>query len=248
MRAAPGPCCTDRVAASADAATGGERHGEVLLRPVRPEDLPALEEVCLRTGDRGADASARTRFPALLGDVYATPYAVHEARFATVVEDGHGVGGYLLGCLDTAAFERWRERSWWPPLRERYPLPEQVADGFDTPLLRAVHSGVPEQPVWRTHPSHLHVDLLPRLQGRGLGGALVRRLWVQLTAAGSPGVHLGVAAANPGAVRFYRRTGFTELSRDEGGYVFGRSLPAPPGADAAVAPEVTGRSGPAAAG
>lgn len=194
-------------------------------RTVTLADVPDLQEICRRTGDSGADASARTRFPDLLADVYATPYAHREAAFGTLVLDHAGAAGYVLGCLDTAAFEAWREEHWWPGLRARYPRPDDADAGFDAGPLRTVHRGVGPDPVWRTHPSHLHVDLLPRLQGQGIGRALITRLCAQLAAAGSPGVHLGVSAANPGAVEFYRRTGFVELSRTAGGHTFGRVLP-----------------------
>lgn len=192
-------------------------------RRVTVADVPALQEICLRTGDAGGDGTARTAFPALLADVYATPYAHHEARFGTVVEDAAGVAGYLLGCRDTVAFEQWREAEWWPPLRARYPRPEEVGE-FDAGPLRTVHGGVRPEPVWATHPSHLHIDLLPRLQGKGIGRALVERVCAQLAADGSPGVHLGVSAANPGAVAFYRRTGLQELAASVRGYTFGRSF------------------------
>lgn len=195
----------------------------VSWRRVTAADVPALREICLRTGDAGRDATARTRWPELLADVYATPYAVHEARFGTVVEDADGVAGYLLGCRDSAAFERWREAEWWPPLRAHYPRPED-AEEFDAGPLRTVHGGVGPETVWATHPSHLHVDLLPRLQGKGIGRALLERVCAQLAADGSPGVHLGVSAANAGALAFYRRTGLQELASSERGYTFGRSF------------------------
>ncbi|WP_432562858.1 GNAT family N-acetyltransferase [Kineococcus sp. SYSU DK003] len=196
----------------------------IRLRPVSIADVPALQDICLRTGDCGRDATALTRFPELLADVYATPYAHHEAAFGTVVQDEGGVAGYVLGCLDSAEFERWRQAAWWPPLRRRYPRPEDVEEGFDSGPLRTVATGTGPDPVWATHPSHLHIDLLPRLQGGGIGRVLVERVCAQLAAAGSPGVHLGVSARNPGAVEFYRRTGFTELARTAGGHTFGRSL------------------------
>lgn len=195
-------------------------------RRVTAADVPDLRRICLLTGDAGRDASARTAHPDLLADVYATPYALHEARFGTVVEDAGGVAGYLLGCRDSAAFERWREAEWWPPLRRRYPDPEEAERAFDTGPLRIVRTGVPPEPRWTTHPSHLHVDLLPRVRGRGIGRLLLERVRAQLAADGSPGLHLGVAAANPGAVAFYRRSGLVELARSEDGYVLGCSFPA----------------------
>ncbi|MEZ0164002.1 GNAT family N-acetyltransferase [Kineococcus sp. LSe6-4] len=226
-------------------ADGGADQGEREVRPgvrwraVAPGDAPVLSVLCRLTGDSGRDAGARTAFPDLLGDVYAAPYAHAYATggpegtsFGTLVLDGAGPAGYVLGCRDTARFEAWREEHWWPALRRRYPRPQDGHLGsFDEPLLRTVHEGVRPDPLWAerpaSHPSHLHVDLLPRLQGRGLGRLLVERVCAQLAAAGSPGVHLGVSAANPGAVAFYRRTGFTELDRSPTGHTFGRVLSPP---------------------
>ena len=38
-----------------------------------------------------------------------------------------GVGGYIVGALDTSAFEQRQERDWWPRLRARYPEPSPEA-------------------------------------------------------------------------------------------------------------------------
>src|SRR3546814_4018351 len=66
--------------------------------------------------------------------------------------------------------------------------------------------------VLRDYPSHLHINLLPRLQGRGVGRRLIER-WLRLAAAaGSIGVHLGVNAANQRASGFYRALGFAGIS------------------------------------
>ncbi|MGB6116334.1 MAG: GNAT family N-acetyltransferase, partial [Comamonas sp.] len=65
------------------------------------------------------------------------------------------------------------------------------------------------------HPSHLHINLLPRLQGRDFGRRLMER-WLQtMWTMGSRGVHLGVAAANARAIRFYEAYGFSQIERDE---------------------------------
>lgn len=61
-------------------------------------------------------------------------------------------------------------------------------------------------------PSHLHIDLLPRLQARGLGRRLISTFVAALRDQGSPGVHLHVTRANQRAVEFYRHVGFTDLT------------------------------------
>lgn len=58
---------------------------------------------------------------------------------------------------------------------------------------------------------HLHIDLLPRAQSRGLGRALIGELLGRLAAAGSPGVHLSVDPRNTAAIDFYDRLGFRRL-------------------------------------
>ena len=74
------------------------------------------------------------------------------------------------------------------------------------------------------YPSHLHVDLLPAAQGGGDGRRLLETLFDALRAAGSTGVHLGVARDNARAVGFYRHLGFTELDGDDGGLTLGLRL------------------------
>jgi ribosomal protein S18 acetylase RimI-like enzyme len=103
-------------------------------------------------------------------------------------------------------------------------VPEGTADAR---LVQLLHEPpVAPAHVVAEHPSHLHVDLLPRWQGGGWGLVLLERLFAQLAAAGSPGVHLGVGTANDRAVRFYGRLGFEVLDDTFPGAVFlGRRLP-----------------------
>jgi hypothetical protein len=44
------------------------------LRHAEARDHDALCDVCLKTGDSGADASAREDDPRLLGEIWALPY------------------------------------------------------------------------------------------------------------------------------------------------------------------------------
>jgi ribosomal protein S18 acetylase RimI-like enzyme len=196
----------------------------VSIRPARPDDEPALYDICLRTGDAGRDATALHGDPRLLGEVYVGPYLALEPGLAFVVSDD-AVGGYVLGARDTADFHRRCEATWWPALRDRYPLREWAGDGPDARLVRLLHRPPQAEPaVLERYPSHLHVDLLPAWQGGGWGRRLLETLFVALTDAGSPGVHLGVSRRNERAIGFYRRMGFTELTGDAGGLTMARSL------------------------
>ena len=185
------------------------------IRPYRPTDLDDLYRICLATGDSGADASDLYRDPQLVGHLYAAPYGVLSPRTAFVVEDALGVGGYIVGALDTRDFEGRLEAEWWPKLRPHYadpagtPHQEWSADQRGAYLIH--HPFPASRRVVERFPSHLHIDLLPRLQGQDLGRRLMD-LWLDTAKAmGSRGVHLGVSAANTRAIRFYNAYGLDRL-------------------------------------
>lgn len=198
------------------------------IRQARPDDEDALYEVCLRTGASGEDATALHDDPRALGHIYAGPYLRLEPELALVLEDAQGVCGYALGALDSRRYQERYLREWLPPLRARHPDPQGDPAGW-SPTERCWHQlhhprvHLPARD--REFPSHLHVDLLPRAQGRGNGRRLLEALFARLAARGSPGVHLGVGAGNGRAIGFYRRLGFEELERTSGALWMGRSLP-----------------------
>ena len=41
------------------------------IRPYAPGDLPALYDICLKTGDNGADGTHLYADPQILGEIYA---------------------------------------------------------------------------------------------------------------------------------------------------------------------------------
>jgi ribosomal protein S18 acetylase RimI-like enzyme len=201
------------------------------IRPARAEDRDPAYEICLRTGDSGADATEMYADPRLIGEIWVGPYLTLEPDLAFVAEDADGVLGYVLGAADTPAFEALCEREWWPPLRIRYPTyrtgPEATPDDH---LIEMIHHP-PRTPaaVAERFPAHLHVDILARGQGRGLGRLLLQTLFDALVASGASGVHLGVGADNANAIGFYRHLGFEPAHVPEPGadeLLLGMRLPA----------------------
>jgi len=197
-----------------------------VIRPFHPSDLGAIYRICLLTGDAGGDSSHLYRNPDLLSHLYAGPYPVADPGLTFVVADELGVAGYIVATADSAGFERWREEHWWPVLREQYPLVEDPQDGTeDHVLIARFHETWPTaEPVLDEYPAHMHIDLLPRLQGQGLGRALVETLAGALRERGVPGLHLGVAKENAGAIAFYHRVGFRTLEELPWGLTLGLSL------------------------
>lgn len=198
------------------------------IRPVAttdPAEVDSLYDICLRTGDGGKDATALYGDPRLLGEVYLGAYLQLEPDLAFVLDSPDGPLGYVLGARDTLAFEAACQRSWWPQLRERYPLGRFPKESPDERLVRLMHSPHPADPaVVGEYPAHLHIDILPAGQGGGNGRRLMEHLLEALRTAGAPGVHLGVATANRQAVGFYQHLGFTRLQGDEHGLTLGLRL------------------------
>jgi len=179
------------------------------IRPYRPADRDALYDICLKTGEAGQDATALYRDPKILGHIYAGPYGVLEPQSCFVLEDKAGVGGYVIGTRDTYAFEKRLERDWWPALRARIADPGEGATDPDARMARLIHHP-PRTPrrIAEPYPAHLHIDLLPRFQGVGLGKRMIDTFLAAMAQAGVGAVHLGVGPKNARAVRFYQTYGF----------------------------------------
>lgn len=153
-----------------------------------------------------------------MGHIYAAPYALLEPQLALVVEDDDGIGGFAVGTTDTIPWEKRLEWSWWPALSERYHMPAQSDASEWTPdQWRAfmIHRQVATPAaVAVRYPAHLHLNLLPRLHGRGVGRTFFE-YWLRLAgSAGAMAVHVGVDRANAGAASFWRKMGFADLARD----------------------------------
>jgi ribosomal protein S18 acetylase RimI-like enzyme len=198
----------------------------VEIRDATSADLDVLYDVCLRTGRSGEDASDLYEDPTLLGSIYVGPYVVLDEGVGFVPVDDEGVGGYVLGTLDTRSFEAACEDRWWPSLRSAHADPGDTPATPDDELRRSIHHPpIAPDEIVAGHPAHLHIDLYPRMQGRGVGRLLMERLFAWLSAGGAPGVHLGVATSNERAIGFYRRLGFTTLRAGDDALFMGRQLP-----------------------
>ena len=180
------------------------------IRPYRAADLDAVYDICVRTGDAGGDARGHFSDDRLLGDVFAANYVTLEPEHAHVVDDGAGNAvGYVLGTADTERFVRRCRDEWLPVVAGRY----DGADPRDQGLIWLLHQ--PERmlvPELAGYPAHLHIDLLPEIQGRGFGRSLMRTFLAGLHAAGVARVHLSMSPSNTAARAFYDRLGFVEIA------------------------------------
>ena len=187
------------------------------IRDARPGDEAGAYHVCLKTGNFGQDGEPFYRDdPDALGRIFVGPYLALEPEFGLILEDDQGICGYALGALESRTFFDRYEREWRPKLCAQFPDP--VGDPSTWTRSQMVHSWYhhpdytcPEP--YAEYPSHLHIDLLDRAQGRGFGRTMLNQVMERLRHRGSPGAHLGVSLMNVPAQGFYQKLGFQELIR-----------------------------------
>ena len=200
------------------------------IRNVRADDRDAVYDICLRTADAGDDGTHLYSDPLPPGHVWAGAYVALEPEhgFVVVGDDGEAIG-YILGAVDSRAFEAALERTWWPALRAQYRLDDTATSPADRIARHLIHHPVhADETLVADFPSHLHIDLRPPRKDAATVGDWSPACSTALRADGSRGVHLGVSPRNVGAISFYRALGFEELVNDDRHVVFGMRLTGSP--------------------
>lgn len=190
-------------------------HRGFVVRPYRGQDLDSLYAICLATGDGGEDAAHLYDDPRLIGHIYAGPYAALAPDLVLVAEDAEGVAGYAVAAPDTQLWEQLLEAEWWPDLRRRYDDPtgsepaHWTADQRRAAMIHHPDHSPPSSVD--AYPAHLHLNLLPRMRGKGAASALLDACLGLLRQAGAEAVHIGANRANLRGIQFWQRSGFAEL-------------------------------------
>jgi len=193
------------------------------IRKATLADEADIARICMLTGADGGDASGLYCDDTMLADVYALPYLSGPSCLAWVVDVGGRVGGYVVAAADTAAFQKWFTEEWWTTRARLHtaatPQDAQLVSNAEDPqrLLAAVASD---------YPAHLHIDLLPELQGAGWGRRLIDTLCAELAQNGVTGVHLVTSKANTAAQQFHRKVGFAPVGEDADSVTFTRNTKA----------------------
>ena len=171
------------------------------VRPVRPDDLDAMRDICVETSSLPLRGERDRRFLLLM---YCDPYAEYfpDDCFVAVDEEDRPVG-YILCAADTRGFFR---------LFRREVLPEIDKLGFSRALgAKAVCA---QQTVCSVFaPAHLHIDLTASARRRGTGTALMNALKDHLASKGIDRVQLTCGSKNKPAISFYRKNGFHTVLR-----------------------------------
>ncbi|PKL82129.1 MAG: GNAT family N-acetyltransferase [Ignavibacteriae bacterium HGW-Ignavibacteriae-3] len=196
----------------------------LIIRPYTGQDFSALYEICLKTGDSGGDASRLFNDPFLLGHFYAAPYAVFHPELTFILADNERPVGYIIGTDNSELFFDTTEREWFPPLREKYPPPDDNDGTADARIIRLIHKGHVPRTELLSYPAHLHIDILPEGQGRGMGRKLIETFISKLIDMNVNALHLEVGKRNINAIKFYEKTGFHIIREFDFSVAYGKKF------------------------
>jgi ribosomal protein S18 acetylase RimI-like enzyme len=159
---------------------------------------------------------------------WCRPYYLLQPENCFVVDDGHGTAvGYIIGTPDTSAFVQQQKQQSYSLayLSEEQGLPKPTPEedtswsGNIQGALRKIihepentlHEDWPE--LMRDYPGHLHIDILPEYQRKGLGGKLMNAFLSAMKMKNCKGLHLGMVSTNEAAEKFYRSQGFDRFPK-----------------------------------
>ena len=195
------------------------------IRSYKSADTRAVYEICLKTGNSGQDATHLFSDPLVLGHLYVGPYMKFEPQSVFILEDDQGPCGYIMGVLDSQTYYQWMHSEWLPKIRVDYKKPTGNPDTWDeTEKITNLLFHPVSQRLLPDFPSHLHIDLLSRAQGKGQGKLMMDRFIDYLRYNKIPGVHLELSSKNDRAFNFYRKYGMQELDRDNESIIMGYYL------------------------
>jgi GNAT superfamily N-acetyltransferase len=186
-----------------------------IFRRFRQEDLSDIYAISVKTGDNGRDATALYDDPKLMGHIYSAPYVLLEPDLAIVVEHKDQVVGYVVGTLNTQNWEKRLELEWWPKLRNQYKAPDPAnRDNWTMDQIRIDRMHNPrliDREISTQYPAHMHMNLLPIMQRRGIGTALLDK-WLSIAIKdGDRSVHVGANPKNTAGIAFWQRSGFQTI-------------------------------------
>ena len=207
--------------------------GEVAVVPYDPAYEKDIIDICWETGLMGESLAGTRRFEdkRLFAMIFALSYVRFEPEICRVAVAGSGAErravGYIIGTTDSRAQAKYFARRFIPRIVLRLALfdswrhPESAravahflraekdagALGSEPLPTAAPDFGGPE------YPAQLHIDILPGLQGKGLGRRLMEAYLAALRERGVRGVYLETSSGNVKALPFYEKLGFKLVSK-----------------------------------
>jgi ribosomal protein S18 acetylase RimI-like enzyme len=199
----------------------------ISFRAYREEDYQGISAVLYATGFLGEDLAGtglfndRRLFALVNTDGYLR--FLPSSCFVAVDESDGKVAGYILGAVDSRDWERifTRRMYWRIAVRAFLVSFWKYPESFRHVLGWARGYTDASVPFFPDYPAHLHINVMPGFQRRGIGDGLMRLFEERIIAQGATGVHLVTSNRNVKALPFYARHGYAVLVEKPGTYYRG---------------------------
>jgi ribosomal protein S18 acetylase RimI-like enzyme len=192
------------------------------IRPYQTSDENAIIEITYKTGYMGEDLTGRRYCDDVrLWFMIFIFYYVHsepEHFFVAVDTESNSVVGFICGTPDTLTQEVMFRKKMVPRIFMRligytiwrYPRSFMTIWGMYRHHTESTFDAE-IKPIITQYPAHLHINMLPKFQGQGMGTKLIKRFETHMKGLGTKGIHLGTTNKNFKAVPFYYKMGFELL-------------------------------------
>jgi len=197
----------------------------IVIRQCLKTDQRGILNICYRTGYMGEDLTEKNLFndKKLFGYLFCLYYPRYEPEHGFVAVDtkrDNKIVGYILGSDDSVRQSKLFRRKMVPKIALRLFL---YTSWRYRESYRAVNSfrradsqeNEPEN-LNEEFPAHLHIDILPEYQRKGIGSELISSFEQHMKDLGVPGIHLGTSNYNEKAIPFYEKHGYRIISEEEG--------------------------------
>jgi len=203
----------------------------ITILPINNKDEKELSDLCFRTSFVYPDPKLKE----FINWRWLIPYCRTEAAnsFKAYDSEKNIIAGYILSTLDTINFEKkcislYQNDS---EIRNRQFLnsnelsKEEIARFNSLYIYPVSKKEDPDYKIKIEYPAHLHIDVHPDYQGKGLGHKLTDTLIAHLKDKKCKGLHLSVGSTNLKGISFYKKYGFTQLTDNiDDGIYFGLKL------------------------
>ena len=182
------------------------------IRQCTLEDIQYIYEISYATGLDGGPANEVCKDPLKVGHYFSAPYLHFEIDICFVATVDNIPKGYVLGTTDTIKYTNWLNSTWLPKIRTQYDFgTSDNLHPLEAFLNDVIQNDTKIDKDLIPYPGHLHIDILPELQGRGMGRKLMETFFKRCREKEVSKVHLVVSKDNPGAMAFYKKMGMYEI-------------------------------------
>lgn len=197
--------------------------GNIKIRQCIEDDLAAIADICYKTGFMGEDLTGSGRFndKILFSYLFCLYYPLYEIDncFVALDDDKNGIVGYILGSRNTIEQEKRFTRKMVSRIVFRmcthtiFFHPESFSAVLS--FMKSLELKEIEKTVYTKYPAHLHMNILPEYQKRGIGSMLIHTFEEYMNDKEVTGVHIWTSNKNVKAVPFYSKQGYEVIYERE---------------------------------